>query len=478
MNHDLNYAKTYMANDTQKEYLPPDLGAYLETANDYLHIDAFHEETTAQIALFPAVLLYHQAHPEANIQVRSINLDTGDRDPAYYNLDMVQRNFMRQAPQPNSIRIFIATVKSRRSYKEIFARLPSEQANLETLFSTGGFHFNRVYLDNNGIDFLLVTSRLGPESMFRLGAMMPYLLNRKDPGLDFGEILPLYQDLSAGKDDSYLTGLLNFCRKSMGDINIERRRRTWKALMDNVGERRLNYYQSERDQALSNVNEAERRYQAYLNAYREKAIALAGAQAGTETFEADKQEFLQYMDKNPYIEQIVKLDNTKVSLTIAIPCTNFDPEIIRQLIETKNVNTYFTRHAEAFRRIFLTEEFTLYLGSMLTVSFIDSDFKRSRNYQEARYSKGLPSPHFYVFDCWGMNKAPIMRALNDGNYIIAMTQLMSAAGNLNWTETTNMKELFEKAAAGRSPYDKPCVQVGENMLTWKQYLTAIEEGTI
>lgn len=478
MKRNLDYNKEYVTNDTQRNYLPPDLPAYLESFGDYLTADVHHEVVSTLIALAPALMVYHQAHPDTYFHVRSINLDTGDRDPAYYNLEMVQNQFMRRTPTTNAIRIFIATVKSRRSYKEIFSRLPSEQANLETLFSTGGFHFNRVYLDNNGIDFLLVTNRLGPESIFRLGAMMPYLLNRKDPGLDFGEILPLYQDLSAGKDDSYLMGLLNFCRKSMGDINIERRRRIWKALMDNVGERRLNYYQSERDQALSNVNEAERRYQAYLNAYREKAIALAGAQSSIGAFEADKQDFLRYMDKNPYIEQVVQLDNTKVALTIAVPCTNFDPEVVRQLIETHNVKTYFTLHAEAFRRIFLTEEFTLYLGSMLTVNFIDSDFKRSRNYQEARYSKGLPSPHFYVFDCWGMNKAPIMKALNDGNYIIAMTQLLSAAGNLNWTETTNMKELFEKAAAGRSPYNKPCVQVGENMLTWKEYLTAIEEGTI
>lgn len=170
------------------------------------------------------------------------------------------------------------------------------------------------------------------------------------------------------------------------------------------------------------------------------------------------------------------IGTSTVMLTFSVPCKNYDVDLVSTMLSSAREGSYWRNNKKYLHPIFIEERYTLYLGAMLDVNFAEYTVNRSQRYRECAYEIGIPSHHFYRFDCLGMNKAPLMAALQEKDYIYFFTNLMNVAGGLNFNESAQVAEMFDCAANEITNWHKPCIKnntTGE-FYTWKKYMEVID----
>lgn len=357
---------------------------------------------------------------------------------------------------------------SRGSYKELFTNWPNEFRTALLPLAVDPYYLTRLI--DMGDYKILITNKTSPEFFNRLSLLFPFLF----PELNIPILMELVKAYTNKTEDEFLQ-LGNIIIRELEDI-IGRTNTVsfWENFFAEQQEQtRALLYQS-KSNAEQEIAQLNQRLTAALQQLNQACLLYYGFDnQGTNQFN----EIIQYVSTLPAIQDVQRIGTGKIVFTFSTPCRNYDYELVKQMLNNPNPRSFWHKHKYPLSKIFIEERDTLYLGTMLQVDFGKFALQRAQNYTDASYTRGLPSPHFYVFDCWGMNKKPLLEALQKQDYIRFFTHLISAAGNLNFSEAGNQEELFTKAADQKAPYNKPCVKLGntDTFLTWAEYLHFCQE---
>lgn len=356
----------------------------------------------------------------------------------------------------------------RGGYKELFADWPNEHRMALLSLAVDPYYLTRLI--DMGDCKILLTNKVSPEFFNRIPLLFPHLF----PDMNVPILLDLVKEYTKGTEDSLLqlgTVIMQQLAEKLYRSNTVLFWEKFFETQHELTEKTLYQAKTTIEKELDQLNQ--RIVSAVQQLHQASRMYYSWKEEGVQSYK----EYIDYVTNIPGIQDVAIEDNGVVTITFAVPCRNYDYDLIKQMLKNENPKSFWHRNRYALSKIFIEEEHILFLGSMLTVDFINFRLHRARNFQEAAYVKGLPSPHFYVFDCWGMNKSPLARALKDQDYIQFFTHLTAAAGNLNFSEAGNMEALFTDAANNKSPYNKPCVAInrGAKLLTWSEYLTYCKE---
>lgn len=67
---------------------------------------------------------------------------------------------------------------------------------------------------------------------------------------------------------------------------------------------------------------------------------------------------------------------------------------------------------------------------------------RDLNEERFREPIGVPNPHHRFFDCWGDNEPAITKAISEGDYITALSQVFAAIAGINFSDTVVLNKFL------------------------------------
>ena len=176
----------------------------------------------------------------------------------------------------------------------------------------------------------------------------------------------------------------------------------------------------------NNIKDTEDKLIAYY-----KSLDIAEKTNITNELIKDKQLLLQFLTNNPTIKDIIPHGNT-VTIKSYGP-VNYNKETFKKT--TKSFNTDFID-------IMTYEDFELYWESVCTIDLKTYVITSIRDkYNPIDY---LPNTHWYYYNCFGNNIAPIVKALKNNDYLSVFMISATAAQNLNVYDMTVLTKLKSK----------------------------------
>ena len=161
------------------------------------------------------------------------------------------------------------------------------------------------------------------------------------------------------------------------------------------------------------------------------ALAIEERRQATSEFIKDKELLLQQCIKNPYVKN-VEYSNGQIILTTYGP-VDYDKEKIKKVIKNYNNN---------FIKVMTDPNLELYWESCCAMH--TRNFTVSNALEFYHTDNKFPNTHWYFYNCFGNNKAPIMKALKESDYLSAIMLTITAAQGLNIYDVTVLSRLYTK----------------------------------
>lgn len=327
-----------------------------------------------------------------------------------------------------------------------------------------------IRLHKIGELLFVITNKYSSEFFNRIMTVMPAFFPEYKEDVELMELIQTFTTGNVGKfaelSEKYLT-------KYTADILQNIVKQNWKNLFKQQFDERINLLKENINRYNDTLEEYYSNVQDYLEYLRNTTIELNALQQMDTSL---PEETLQYiMGIKGIVNTSFVPGSSIVTLTFSVPCRNYDVDLVQTLVNSTREDSFWRANKKYISPIFLEERYTFYLGAMLDVDFLRFKVARAQRYREAIYKIGIPSHHFYEFDCFGMNKAPLMEALKNKDYVYFFTHLLNTAGGLNFNESSRVEVMFYYAMDEQAPWNKPCVKdnVTGVFYTWKEYMGVI-----
>lgn len=219
-----------------------------------------------------------------------------------------------------------------------------------------------------------------------------------------------------------------------------------------------------------------RNYEEYLEEEYEKLDRNLAEKLGLETKvnidDEGIKDILDFVERNKYINNLslVKRDPYSdepncILLKVIAPINIYEIEPLQRQINNRVPDETYLHDLrdkiyKAFERIFIDEELT-----MLCETFVRLDLANGN--VEARYNdvrknttdyERLMQPHLSFFNCWGDNSNGITTALRELDVTSAMNNIVIAAQNINFTDTTVLSRFIDAIVNSNYLYNlKTCL---------------------
>lgn len=92
--------------------------------------------------------------------------------------------------------------------------------------------------------------------------------------------------------------------------------------------------------------------------------------------------------------------------------------------------------------IFLDETVKVKMYDTIELDFNDYSFHSTSQVNDIIVSDHVLNPHLHYYNCWGANEVPLIEALEELDYLGAMSMAIAAVGNLSVGESINMKNFL------------------------------------
>ena len=186
------------------------------------------------------------------------------------------------------------------------------------------------------------------------------------------------------------------------------------------------------------------RYSQLLKEIEDARIRLCGLETLMDKDTGDN-ELVDYLISNKHINPISMTDG-RLEIIADTVINNYDPDLYERM--AKNNDSYLFRGysptAPQFADKNIRKEFldAIFSDEILRIKvcayyklYISGDVSTTQRYPyPAEYKDFLMNPHFEFHACIGNNRTPIINSLKKGDYIGAISQCQSSAGNLNLAE--------------------------------------------
>lgn len=199
----------------------------------------------------------------------------------------------------------------------------------------------------------------------------------------------------------------------------------------------------------NSINETKDMIENYENALASCYVKLqdylsrkAGMQLGGETSEAIQNLMHMFEKENSNIVDITITPRGHIQFFVRTTLKFWELDEYNRLTKGGTRSGYLHTASElqiaVINKIFKTKEIKIHMAECVDIDTYDtairfvkadaSEFHTKPYYEE---QQGIPNPHHYYFNCWGDNKMPIREAMINGEYDIAINQIIAAVASVN-----------------------------------------------
>lgn len=342
------------------------------------------------------------------------------------------------------------------------AELYTELAVRPMLTSTPN-HKIHVYktVDDGRTLYVVLNNVDTPDVVFKLGAALLVDSER------FGEAT---NNIAA----AYLSGNGNEVHEKLREYYAEyERHRQEHAITDAINGLREALTEGRERELTSAIESAQNRIDEYYYRIAEATSQLNECKANYLLFKltdenaktVELETYLRSLNQN--LTALVTADSV-LKMAFKTPLMYFESELLQRYFDSTRTNVVNSAPAwkqQLLKDLFIDVKAQLMIESgasigMRTsaVNFVNPTTLRT-DLMTVSQLEGIPNPHHYYYNCWGDNKPRIIRALDDRDFVLAITQICAAMAGLNLADAPVMEkfvryELNEYA-------NTPCIKLLE-----------------
>jgi hypothetical protein len=203
---------------------------------------------------------------------------------------------------------------------------------------------------------------------------------------------------------------------------------------------------------LRNIQDYENSLMKYYDELDKTQSDLLGAKETYAKLTFDFSDVNEYLKRNTYIKSIVACpgygSEEDLLIEFVAPITIYDPEALKRQLE--NLKYYLSNSSHKFldvlKRIFVDGEYTMYCNTKVRLRLSQNDVEASKDTLHLYYTdySHMIQPHLVIFNCWGDQKSVIRKSLKDGDFISALQLMTNQVQNINFTDSTVIKNWVTK----------------------------------
>lgn len=323
----------------------------------------------------------------------------------------------------------------------------------------------KIYISEEFKSALIFIERLTSSKLHVLQSVIPRYLPwffKDDPLTE--EDTALLRSLTQKDSTAYMEIIEEIAKKF--DFRSEYIRKHLQGFEHEHERQQLRYI---RNELRENENQLENLEELFRNLYVKKEelvvkeLGLIAKINNTEP-EAEDSELITYFLCNKSLH-LVSVNNGCIEFIVSTVVSNYDPEIVDNALD-KVGRSFFYRHYEDSRRyqnkemtderiqrlikaIFVDEIMKLRVCAAYRLDFSDGTYRGLKNYDfpAVILKDHTPNQHIQHYACLGNNGIYVRKAMNEHNYVGAITACCASASNCNFTESNTGSFLMEKVLA-------------------------------
>lgn len=369
--------------------------------------------------------------------------------------------------------LFIREITSERgiSIREAFQLMPLDNKYIVMALTLDASSYIRLYQISETC-WELYTNKTTHGLLLRLASVLPKLFEAfaADPA-----VVDMAQLLFKKEADAYYDRLYPWLTTTAAVMERKIMLEKFKTSMSSVFDYELEATQAQVHNTKENIEELERNLLQYYTSLRklmDKEIVLMSK--GTPDYDT----LIQFVTSCKYIQEIRQRDTYCFDFRVLVPCNNFEPDMARYLIDSDRTTRLNgnARVKRACTELFLNQSAILWLNVRFSLDFVSGEVKGVDDV----VAPGCWNHHIHQHNCWGNNKTPIIRAVQNKQYEAALAQCFSACSNINFTDGIVIDGWFGNMQNQRDGYNKKCIEVPgiPDWFTWSAYLEYLEHPPI
>ena len=147
----------------------------------------------------------------------------------------------------------------------------------------------------------------------------------------------------------------------------------------------------------------------------------------------------------------LRAERGAIHIAYKTPLVFFEPDAMQRYFDstrTNVVNGAPNWVQQLLKDLFInrTKQLLIETGAIISIENPQINYRNPASIRTDVYAprefSGIPNPHHHYYNCWGDNKPNILRALEEHDYVLAITQVFAAMGGLNLTDTPVMEKFI------------------------------------
>ena len=204
------------------------------------------------------------------------------------------------------------------------------------------------------------------------------------------------------------------------------------------------------DNYYKRIEQAEANIADSLRMIEERNYKIAGIEEALRNKKGKDSEITEFFIANKGLF-LRSVSDACVDFEVSTFLDNYDADLYETYSKKNNSflqdeNTYYgILSAEEGKMlcdaIFLKESVRVRMKARFILDFNNYEYSIDRHYSE-NVANCVVNPHFTYYTCFGNNGRPLRKALENRDYVMAVSLCINCAGNLNMSETQNVKNLI------------------------------------
>lgn len=161
----------------------------------------------------------------------------------------------------------------------------------------------------------------------------------------------------------------------------------------------------------------------------------------------------------------LRAERGAIHIAYKTPLVFFEPDALQRYFDSTRpniVNGAPNWVQQLLKDLFInkTKQLLIETGAIISIEHPQINYRNPASIRTDVYAprefSGIPNPHHHYYNCWGDNKPNILRALEEHDYVLAITQVFAAMGGLNLTDTPVMEKFIRNEL--REYKETPCIK--------------------
>lgn len=161
----------------------------------------------------------------------------------------------------------------------------------------------------------------------------------------------------------------------------------------------------------------------------------------------------------------LRAERGAIHIAYKTPLVFFEPDAMQRYFDSTRpnvVNGAPNWVQQLLKDLFInrTKQLLIETGAIISIENPQINYRNPASIRTDVYAprefSGIPNPHHHYYNCWGDNKPNILRALEEHDYVLAITQVFAAMGGLNLTDTPVMEKFIRNEL--REYKETPCIK--------------------